>query len=680
MSEESIDPERTSDTNLLLGVVALQADYINNQQFVDACMLWGSRKDQSLADVLIAQNWLNPEERDELERIVQRKSRRSPSSGLPGSAAPSEATPAHPGQAFAGQGASSQGAAQGGAQGVAAQGAFPIPDSPQLVAGPLKPDNIELRRLHSTGGIGQVWLAHDQVLDREIALKELRAERVEDDSAKERFFREAQITAQLTHPGAVPVYEYRDEGGRSFYTMKFLQGRTLTEVLEEHHRQKRAGEAVSISLIELLNHFLSICNTIAYAHDRNIIHRDLKGDNVIVGNFGEVTVIDWGLAKRLDHQNSRFGETVVFDASSVAASAGATIQGQPLGTPAYMSPEQARGEIDSIDYRTDVYGLAAILYETLTGLPPFRARDLIQLIRAVEGDAPDPPSKHAPDLDPSLEAICLRGLSKDADDRQQTAAELRDEVQDWITDQAERRRTEQERERFFSLSPDLLLVFGADGMCRQVNPAVKQILGWTVEEFLARPIYKTTHPEDWPRTEAAIARVYAGEPVTEFEERDLCKDGNYKWIQWSANLIHGEDLVYAVGRDVTERKLSEQKFRGILESAPDAMVITDKEGVIQLINSQTEQMFGYDRDELIGTAIEQLIPERFRKRHPEHFAKFVDGGVPRPLDTGLKLLGLRRDGSEFPIEISLSPVETEAGLLVSSSIRDASLREPADSP
>lgn len=643
MSEKVSPSEPIADRNLLFGVVALQADYIDSQQFVDGCMLWGSRKEQSLADVLMAQGWITQEDRVELETIVGRKVGKRPSSGSLANSGAGSRRPSTPPKG---------------------PGNDPFPQ-PEKVAGPLKPDNIELRRLHSTGGIGQVWLAHDRVLERDIALKELRVERKEDESAQERFFREAQITAQLTHPGVVPVHEYRDANGRSFYTMKFLQGRTLTEVAEEHHRERRSSKPFTICPSELLRHFLSICNAIAYAHDRKIIHRDLKGDNVIIGTYGEVTVIDWGLAKRLDHQGSRFGDTVLFDPSVVTSPANATMQGQPIGTPAYMSPEQARGDLDAIDTRTDVYGLAAILYEILTGVPPFQAKDVVQLLRAVDSEIPKPPSSLVPEVDPILDRICLDGLAKDPADRQQSAQEIRDQVQNWIADQAERKRTELERERFFSLSPDLLLIFDADANCRQVNPAVEKILGWTVEEFLSRPIYQTTHPEDWPRTEAAIAKVFSGTPVTEFEERDQCKDGTYKWIQWSASLIEGEGMIYAVGRDVTARRLLEGKFRGILESAPDSLIITDENGAIEMVNSNAELMFGYDRGELVGREIDCLVPERLR-HDGQVFGCAVDDALE---DAESQFFGLHRDGAEFPIDVRRRPVKTESGLLVCSAIR-----------
>ena len=153
--------------------------------------------------------------------------------------------------------------------------------------------------LHASGGMGNVWLARDCSIGRDVALKELRAE---GGSAPRRFVREARITGQLEHPGVVPVYELgRDpETGRPFYAMRFVRGRTLTEVAGAFHRDRRPDGYEPMELVGLLTAFVSVCNTIAYAHSHGVIHRDLKGENVILGEFGEVIVLDWGLAKRLD--------------------------------------------------------------------------------------------------------------------------------------------------------------------------------------------------------------------------------------------------------------------------------------------------------------------------------------------------------------------------------------------
>ncbi len=147
--------------------------------------------------------------------------------------------------------------------------------------------------------MGRVWLARDTSLGRQIALKELRPDQADNPVVCSRFLHEARITAQLEDPGIVPVYEV-GEGEAPYYTMRFVQGRTLSKAIWSYHKQRAAGPANPIELVKLLNAFVSVCHAVAYAHSRGIIHRDLKGQNVVLGDFGEVMVLDWGLAKRID--------------------------------------------------------------------------------------------------------------------------------------------------------------------------------------------------------------------------------------------------------------------------------------------------------------------------------------------------------------------------------------------
>ena len=180
-------------------------------------------------------------------------------------------------------------------------------------------------------------------------------------------------------------------------------------------------------LVQLLNQFVSVCNTIAYAHSKGIIHRDLKSENVIVGDFGEVAVLDWGLAKYLDETDSSAETTVDHEGATLVVetldpiTSSQTMQGDKLGTPAYMSPEQAHGEIGLVDKRSDVYGLAAILYEILVGEPPFLGKSIVAVLENVIHDKPKPPSEIVDGLPRELERICLCGLSKKREDRQQSA-------------------------------------------------------------------------------------------------------------------------------------------------------------------------------------------------------------------------------------------------------------------
>ena len=159
-------------------------------------------------------------------------------------------------------------------------------------------ERYTLTHLHAKGGMGQVWLARDTALGRQIALKELRPDQSDNLIVWSRFVYEAKITAKLEHPGIVPVYEV-GEGEAPYYTMRFVRGRTLSEATRAYHKKRASGEADPLGLVELLNAFVGVCHAVAYAHSRGIIHRDLKGQNVVLGDFGEVMVLDWGLAKRI---------------------------------------------------------------------------------------------------------------------------------------------------------------------------------------------------------------------------------------------------------------------------------------------------------------------------------------------------------------------------------------------
>lgn len=664
-----------TDINLLFGLIAMQSDLIDMRQFVDACTLWGSRKDESLADILVQQKWLLPEDKQHVDYLIQRRMQKAGGDVKKSlSSMPSDVKVVLEslGDDDIQQ---SLGAVRQGDR---------ITMTGVISAESLPDERITRRGLHSTGGIGHVWLAYDKVLDREVALKELKATQAGAELNRQRFFREAQITAQLTHPGTVPVYDYVEDDRGTYYTMKFVKGRTFAEVIADYHdwRQKRGQTGVTSRLVQLLNQFVSICNTIAFAHSRRVIHRDLKAENVIVGDFGEVVVLDWGLAKRLDEVDSPNDQKTVAPEMTLAPgeeretkTPSQTMQGDRLGTPAYMSPEQARGAVDLVDQRSDVYGLAAILYELLVGEPPFLGKSIVAVLDSVIHDSPKPPSECVEGIPRELELACLRGLAKKRDDRQQTASELGEEIQAWIAERAERKRTEQERERFFNLSLDLLTIIDTKGGLTQTNPAWETLLGWTADDLHTKSVWDLVDPEDHARAMKNHERILSGESLSEIEYRCRCKDGSRRWILWNAKLIPGESSIYLVGRDITERKQAEQTFQELLESAPDAMVVINETGEIVLVNSQLERLFGYPREELLGGPIEVLVPKQFRANHPKNVAAYMAAPSVRPMASGLDLMGERRDGTVFPVEVSLSPVETEQGRLVSCAVRDTTQRK-----
>jgi hypothetical protein len=304
-----------------------------------------------------------------------------------------------------------------------------------------------------TGGMGVVYLARDLALDRDVAVKMLKERHGADASASQRFLVEAKITGQLAHPGIPAVHELgRLPDGRPFLAMKLVRGQTLRELLQERSDPgQQRGRFIAI--------FEQICQALGYAHAHRVIHRDLKPANVMVGAHGEVQVMDWGLAKRLPEQSDPTQAededawrtephgTVIDTPEAVGSK---TQTGQILGTPAYMPPEQAGGQVRMLDPRSDVFGLGAILCEILTGLPPYRGKTVNEVrLQAVRGELADAFARLEPcGAEPELTALCKRCLAFRQDDRppdgEAVAAEV-GRIRQAAEDRA--RQAELERER-----------------------------------------------------------------------------------------------------------------------------------------------------------------------------------------------------------------------------------------
>jgi eukaryotic-like serine/threonine-protein kinase len=266
--------------------------------------------------------------------------------------------------------------------GVSATG--PLPPPPTATSPRPRLGRYELFEELGRGGMGAVLRGRDPDLDRDLAVKVLLPGRADILEVRRRFVEEARIGGRLQHPGVVPVHELGcDANGSPFFTMKLVQGRTLADLL-------RSRPDPTHDLSRFLPIFEQVCQTVAYAHSRNVIHRDLKPQNIMVGAFGEVQLMDWGLAKRLgEPEGTGSGETTTGlpSGADVNSPADRTQAGTILGTPAYMAPEQARGLHDQVNERADVFALGAILCQILTGDPPYTAGGSVSVLeKACAGD------------------------------------------------------------------------------------------------------------------------------------------------------------------------------------------------------------------------------------------------------------------------------------------------------
>ncbi len=286
---------------------------------------------------------------------------------------------------------------------------------------------------HARGGLGEVFRATDPELHRTVAVKCLQDRHAESPDNRQRFLLEAEVTARLEHPGVVPVYRLIAGGTRPAYAMRFVEGETFAEAIATYH----AAPSDPVAFRRLLQAFLQVCQTVAYAHSRGVIHRDLKPANVMIGKFGETLVVDWGLAKVVGRPEevraTGIGETLV--PSSCDSGPGETAMGSAVGTPAYMSPEQAAGRWDVVAQASDVYGLGAVLYTVLSGKPPIERGNWPEMQQRIQrGDFPRPRQLQL-DVPRPLEEICLKAMALEPQDRYASATALGTEVEHWLADE-----------------------------------------------------------------------------------------------------------------------------------------------------------------------------------------------------------------------------------------------------
>ncbi len=441
-------PSHTLGAGLLFGVLAFQNRFINREELLGAFDEWTADRARPFDQVLLDRRALTPERHRLISALVSEHVREhagDPGPGLasigPITADPSRSTAPEIRAGLSRLAGPPPRPLDGHATETDADmtASWTTPAGADAWAG-----RFRALRPHARGGLGEVFLALDSELNREVALKEIRPELAGEPSYRSRFEFEAEVTGGLEHPGIVPVYGLgRTADGRPAYAMRFIRGRSLKTAIARFHAADRLGrrDRRNLAFRELLRRFTNVCDAIAYAHSRGILHRDLKPSNIMLGRYGETLVVDWGLAKAIGHPDlgaeppapSADPDPEPPLAPRSGESLEPTLAGSAIGTPGYLSPEQATGEETGI--RSDVYGLGATLYHLLTGRPSCEAADRGEaLARTVAGEIPRP-RRVDPRIPAPLESICQKAMALHPADRYPSALALRADIDRWLADE-----------------------------------------------------------------------------------------------------------------------------------------------------------------------------------------------------------------------------------------------------
>lgn len=421
----------SADRDLLFGIVALQMDFVSREQLVLALGSWVHDKTRPLASVLVASSALREEHRRLLEPLVEAHLARHNGDARQSLAALATSPTI---TAALARGADDDLRASLSQLGQApAASADPFATAITPAGDPAV--RFRMLRRHASGHMGDVYVAQDQELHREVALKEIKLHFSHDGDHRARFVREAEITGGLEHPGIVPVYGLGcHPDGRPYYAMRLIRGEPLTQAIARFHAAPAGPpERRNLELRKLLGRFVDVCNAVAYAHSRGVVHRDLKPDNIMLGQYGETLVVDWGLAKRMEPAG---GESSATPPAEPPVDQLATQFGATIGTPLYMSPEQAAGRIDEVGPASDIYSLGATLYCLLAGREPFKDEASVAavLARVQRGDL-EPPDALCREAPAALAAICMRAMALDPARRHPTAAHLADDIERWLAEE-----------------------------------------------------------------------------------------------------------------------------------------------------------------------------------------------------------------------------------------------------
>jgi WD40 repeat protein/serine/threonine protein kinase len=435
-------PSSTSDRNLLFGILALQMDFVSRESLIKAMSDWVLDKGELLGTILVRNEALSRRHRDLLEQMVDahieaHEGRPEKSLAVLSSV---ESLSRELEQLNSVELMHSLTYIPHVSDNVSRDSATQAHPAKVKTAGESSLLNSRFRviRPHAEGGLGRVSVAIDNELNREVALKEIRESFAHDEMARARFTLEAEVTGQLEHPGIVPVYGLgHGEDGQPFYVMRFIRGDSLKEACARYHLEKRRRTASenTLEFRQLLGRFIDVCHAVEYAHSRGVLHRDLKPGNIMLGKYGETLVVDWGLAKTVgrDKAYRDLDEQTLQPGS--ADSTPATQMGSALGTPQFMSPEQAAGKLNELGPASDIYSLGATLYFLLVNVAPVTDHDLKSVLAKVAAADFKSPRQLDPGIPQALNSICLKAMAHQPSQRYRTPGELADDLGRWLADE-----------------------------------------------------------------------------------------------------------------------------------------------------------------------------------------------------------------------------------------------------
>jgi serine/threonine-protein kinase len=424
----------TADRNLLFGILAIQVNFIDRDELIAAINIWVLEKHKPLGQILLERRKLTADQVGAINTLIEQHLKMhgdDPELSL-------RATVALPFDLDVVQDADMQ---------ASIAKLSPVRDIDETLSPhQSRSEDARYRKLrhHADGGQGRVFVADDVELHREVALKENKPEYSGNSISRLRLVLEAEITGGLEHPGIVPIYglgTYAD--GRPYYAMRLIRGDSLDTAIKQFHAAEKPGRDAgerSLAFRQLLRRFVDVCNAVAYAHSRGVLHRDLKPKNVMLGRFGETLVVDWGLAKAgAKEQTSGNVAPGSEEEHTLRPASGSSIEatedGNELGTPPYMSPEQAQTRISELTAASDIYSLGSTLYALLAGRPPYEAPTRKELMEKVCSGQFTPPKQVKPEIPAALDAICRKAMSLEPKDRYANALDFAADIEHWLADE-----------------------------------------------------------------------------------------------------------------------------------------------------------------------------------------------------------------------------------------------------